>query len=238
MFNKKNMNILEKYHDPKNKGWGFTGWVFLHSIADSFPENPTPDDRKYVELFFTQCLPRLLPCSYCNAHLAEQVVKNTIDTSSGNNLSNWLYSLHNDVRSRMGHPTLSMQDCQKEQELFRSINWTEVVKDLKNACNIHQGDTLPPGCTNKLNNVGASGDTTHDTNFRRVVLGDTISSKTITFNQKAVVMVLCLSTIILLVLSLYLFFRNRNLEYELISKKQNNDNNINLIVNDQASPSL
>lgn len=126
--------LPERYYDKTHRGWCYPGWVFLHSIADAFPYNPTPDDRKWAEIFFTQALPRLLPCSIYSAHLTDEVAKNPIDTSTGVALSKWLTLIHNKVSLRLGQTELPYEQAQKEQEWNRSVNWSEIVKDLKSDC--------------------------------------------------------------------------------------------------------
>jgi hypothetical protein len=126
--------LLQRYYDPKHMGWASPGWIFLHSIADSFPMKPSTEEQEAVKLLFRFCLPKLLPCSICNTHLAEEYLSN-IDASSGELLSKWLYTVHNHVNERTAKKVLTMEQCKKEQELLRSIKWESVVADLKINCN-------------------------------------------------------------------------------------------------------
>lgn len=133
------ITLPERYYDPKHMGWGYTGWIFLHAIADSFSDQPSADERKAVELMFNYCLPKLLPCSLCSAHLLSEVSGQgtdgtngeRIDSSSGEKLSKWLYRLHNKVNVRTGKKELSMEECQREQEFQRSVKWEVMFADFK-----------------------------------------------------------------------------------------------------------
>lgn len=156
--------LPRKYLDPKHRGWSSPGWIFLHSIADSFPSDPSNEDRKWVELLFNGCLPRLLPCSNCNSHLSKLVKNIPIDSSSGEKLSKWLITIHNMVRESTGSTTLTYEEAQKEQEFLRSIKWGAVINDLKTNCNLL--------C--EMNNHVAGACTTPEkhTDFRRINSAD------------------------------------------------------------------
>ena len=125
--------ILKRYYDPKNSGWTHPAWVFLHSIADSFPSKPSDKEKKAAELFFKFCLPILLPCSLCGDHFAQETLSN-FDASCGENLSTWLYNVHNNVNVRTNKKRLDIDECKREQEFQRAIKWNNVVQDLKINC--------------------------------------------------------------------------------------------------------
>ena len=129
-----NLKLPNRYYDPEHKGWTIA-WVFLHAIADSFPENPSAEDKKYFNLMFEQCLPRLLPCSDCGGHMGEDISKHEPDASSGEKLSIWLYEFHNRVNKMTGKKPLSIDECRRDQEYLRAIKWSRVISDLKESCN-------------------------------------------------------------------------------------------------------
>jgi hypothetical protein len=211
------ITLPQRYYDPKHKGWGHAGWVFLHSIADSFPENPSLEERRHVEVFFTQCLPRLLPCSFCNAHLSEEVLKNAIDSSSGKNLSYWLYRIHNNVRKRTGEPEFTMEQCQKEQEWNRSINWAEVVKDLKFDCNKlchHATAANTAGASASASEACATPEKNYD--FRRVTLPDFLKIVGLAHKKyNLVLLVVSLIALFFLIISSVLFVKYRSLSRDV-----------------------
>ena len=47
------------------KIWGPPGWIFLHSIAYGYPNDPTPDEKKAAINFFNS-LGHMLPCKTCS----------------------------------------------------------------------------------------------------------------------------------------------------------------------------
>jgi len=82
--------------------WGPDGWKLLHSIAVSYPDNPTNNDKDTYKLFFN-CLKFVLPCIYCRRSYTEYISKLPIDGYLENRkkLSEWLYSLHNLVNDKL-----------------------------------------------------------------------------------------------------------------------------------------
>ena len=47
--------------------WGKATWVFIHSIAVNYPENPLPCEKENTIKFFT-LLGDMLPCRFCRQH--------------------------------------------------------------------------------------------------------------------------------------------------------------------------
>jgi len=83
--------------------WGPDGWKLLHSIAFSFPNNPTLKQKTTYKQFFTS-IKYILPCIYCRNSfrdyleelpLSEKFLKNS------KTLSLWLYKIHNKVNDKL-----------------------------------------------------------------------------------------------------------------------------------------
>ena len=82
--------------------WGPDGWKLLHSIAVSYPTNPTNIDKETYLLFFN-CLKYVLPCIYCRRSYTEYIGILPIEDYLASNLklSEWLYKLHNLVNDKL-----------------------------------------------------------------------------------------------------------------------------------------
>ncbi len=126
--------IPERYYDKDHRGWAFPTWVSMHAIADKYPVHPSLERQKAAYEYFARELPLLLPCDKCGRDLAEAAIRDSIDVSSGPKLSAWLYKFHNDERAKRGLPTFTLEQCKIEQELYRSLNWGNVMADLKAVC--------------------------------------------------------------------------------------------------------
>lgn len=97
--------------------WGPNAWKFLHSIAFTYPERPSAEQRKAAAEFF-RSLPHLLPCSTCGDHYGAYLRKHPVDTSSRLGLARWLYDLHQDVNRRTGKPGLSWEEVVFEYTVY------------------------------------------------------------------------------------------------------------------------
>ena len=89
--------------------WGQPMWDVLYSIAFSFPDNPTPQERAALKNFL-QSLEHILPCEHCREHFSAYVASHPIPTDSSEAVSNWVLGLNNNVNARIGKPQLTMQD--------------------------------------------------------------------------------------------------------------------------------
>lgn len=97
------------------KIWGSEGWHFIHSIALSYPINPTDEEKeKYKKFLFT--LPDVLPCSICGEHFKENLEKFSPKLDSREDFWKWSVDVHNEVNKSNDKPTLSYDEAYKEFE--------------------------------------------------------------------------------------------------------------------------
>jgi FAD-linked sulfhydryl oxidase len=94
------MKIPEIFNTGLNSNaWGNGGWVFLHSITLTYPNDPTENDKKMYKNFF-ESLGYLLPCNECSNHYNNYIKSNPINSNvlkDKLSLSIWLYNVHNNV---------------------------------------------------------------------------------------------------------------------------------------------
>lgn len=88
------------------KIWGPSGWIFLHSIAYGYPNEPSSDEREAAINFF-KSMGYMLPCKTCSelykkdilvlekTHSLENAVQNK------NNLIKWVNAMHNKVNENL-----------------------------------------------------------------------------------------------------------------------------------------
>lgn len=91
--------------------WGPKGWFFLHSIALTYPPNPTDEDKKNYKVFF-ETLGGVLPCLDCQNHYKKNIKKLPIDDNLENNkkLNRWLVEIHNEVNKSTGKPLVNYNE--------------------------------------------------------------------------------------------------------------------------------
>jgi len=109
------------------KTWGPAGWVFLHCIAQNYPQQPSASQKKYYISFFKD-IGNVLPCRYCresyqqfikegSTKLTKTVMKNR------QTLSKWLYDIHNKVNKKLevkSENVPSFEEVTQKYESFRS----------------------------------------------------------------------------------------------------------------------
>lgn len=92
--------------------WGTTTWSLLHIVAARYPEHPTDAQRTAAQQLFTS-LATLLPCTLCQGHYRGLLAETPPAVSSRTDLEHWLWTVHNRVNERLGHPVVSLAQCQQ-----------------------------------------------------------------------------------------------------------------------------
>ena len=72
------MSILLTDKDPKD--WGPHFWYMIETIADSYPEKPSPELQQQTVLWF-HAFRFLLPCSNCRKHFDQYIGSKPIATA-------------------------------------------------------------------------------------------------------------------------------------------------------------
>lgn len=76
-------------------------------MVAKYPEKPTPEDRKTLEIFFLS-FGKLYPCGDCAKHFRALLKEMPPQTSSRNSAAGWLCEAHNRVNKRLKKPIF---DC-------------------------------------------------------------------------------------------------------------------------------
>ena len=120
--------------------WGKHFWFVIHTMAMSYPKEPTPfTKKKYYEFF--QNLPLFLP--------DEQMGKNWIDLldqypitpylDSRKDLLRWTHFIHNRVNQQLGKPVLDFYQAmsqyqshyktneEKEKDIFYGLRYKQIL---------------------------------------------------------------------------------------------------------------
>ena len=93
--------------------FGPSGWRFLHSIAFTFPESPSEEDRKkYIDFFSS--VGNVLPCPACRAHYNKFLQGHPIEASSTDSMARWVYDLHDEVNKSKGKSSPTVEQVKDE----------------------------------------------------------------------------------------------------------------------------
>ena len=88
---------------------GRNTWSILHSIAASYPNEPTKEDKQQVTNFLYG-LANLFPCKICGSHLLKMLDKEGVHAESREELVNYICKIHNIVNKVLNKPQF---DCKK-----------------------------------------------------------------------------------------------------------------------------
>ncbi|UKK02248.2 hypothetical protein MACK_001604 [Theileria orientalis] len=94
--------LLDNY-PPDRTELGNAGWLFLHTIATQYPDNPD-EDTKLRYLGFLHSFARLYPCSICREGLVPIYKEIPPNVESRKSFLLWTSKLHNYVNKDTGKP--------------------------------------------------------------------------------------------------------------------------------------
>lgn len=101
------------------KIWGPPAWKFIHTVALSYPDTPTPFDKENYKAFFLS-LQNVIPCAKCRNHYTKNVkdidINNYLDNSSS--LFLWTNKIHNLANATYGG---KQTDVNTAKDFF--FNW-------------------------------------------------------------------------------------------------------------------
>lgn len=95
---------------------GRSTWTLLHSIAATYPTNPSSSQQNDL-VGFVQLFSRLYPCWVCADDFRGYIEKDPVKAGSRGEFGKWLCDAHNDVNKKLGKPAF---DCSKWEERWRT----------------------------------------------------------------------------------------------------------------------
>ncbi|KAH8751360.1 ERV/ALR sulfhydryl oxidase domain-containing protein [Diaporthe sp. PMI_573] len=91
-------------------------WTLLHSIAATYPANPSSSQQNDL-VGFVQLFSRLYPCWVCADDFRGYIQKDPVKAGSRGEFGKWLCDAHNDVNKKLGKPVF---DCSRWEERWRT----------------------------------------------------------------------------------------------------------------------
>ncbi|KAI1319587.1 FAD dependent sulfhydryl oxidase [Xylariaceae sp. FL0255] len=95
---------------------GRSTWTLLHSIAATYPTNPSVQEQSDLKGFM-RLFSRLYPCWVCAEDFQNYMAREQVRVGSRNDFGTWLCEAHNAVNTKLGKPVF---DCSKWEERWRT----------------------------------------------------------------------------------------------------------------------
>lgn len=95
---------------------GRSTWTLLHSIAATYPKEPSPTQQSDLKSFLG-AFSRLYPCWVCAEDFQSYMAKEQLAVDSRDDFGKWLCEAHNAVNTKLGKDTF---DCSKWEERWRT----------------------------------------------------------------------------------------------------------------------
>ena len=109
--------------------WGPPAWEFLTFAAYGYPVDPDSFDRDNglpvgttkmrYKTFFTS-IGDILPCKFCRDSYRIFIKEIPIKLGSRNELTYWLWQIHNRVNEKLGKSSMKYEEVKKKYEGFRA----------------------------------------------------------------------------------------------------------------------
>ena len=109
--------------------WGPPGWKYLHSVAHGYPVSPSEYDllngnaagsTESVYKTFFSLVGKTLPCRLCRESYSQFVRENPVRTGSREELTRWLWEIHNKVNDKLGRAQYDFDSTSNYYESFRA----------------------------------------------------------------------------------------------------------------------
>ncbi|KAK6199201.1 ERV/ALR sulfhydryl oxidase domain-containing protein [Scheffersomyces amazonensis] len=92
-----------KDYPPDVSELGRSSWTLLHSIAATYPENPSTKEQQDLKQF-VKLFGNFYPCWFCRDDFVKYIDKNEPKVETQDNFGKWLCEAHNEVNVKLGKP--------------------------------------------------------------------------------------------------------------------------------------
>ena len=128
IYSKTGKRTMETQEPPTVEELGRSAWIWLHSMAGNYPDNPSVDDQRAMNQLINH-FARFYPCHECKTHLLTELKVFPAVTNSRRTLEHWLCTLHNKINKRLNKEQF---DCSMIAYRWRSL------ADCNGKCSVTQ----------------------------------------------------------------------------------------------------
>lgn len=109
-----------KVDRPDVEQLGRSSWTLLHSVAASYPAQPT-DQQKGEMKQFLNIFSHIYPCNWCAKDFEKYIRENAPQVESREELGRWMCEAHNKVNKKLRKPKF---DCNFWEKRWKD-GWDE-----------------------------------------------------------------------------------------------------------------
>lgn len=104
--------------DPKI--WGPHQWFMMHTISFTYPEEPSPHDKRVYHDYYAS-LKEVLPCDACKRHYNTYFLQHPIGPhlDRRKDLIAWVVNIHNFVNKQLGKRELTVDEV---MIIYKNLN--------------------------------------------------------------------------------------------------------------------
>lgn len=104
--------------DPKI--WGPHQWFMMHTISFTYPEEPSPHDKRVYHDYYAS-LKDVLPCEACKRHYNTYFLQHPIGPhlDRRKDLIQWVVNIHNFVNKNLGKRELTVEEV---MIIYKNLN--------------------------------------------------------------------------------------------------------------------
>lgn len=99
----------------------------MHAVSFSYPENPTDEQKRQYRAFFESLAP-VIPCPGCSVHYTEHITQNPVKVENTEELSRWVYDLHDKVNKRNKKTSPTYEQVKDDYTGFSEKKNNELLK--------------------------------------------------------------------------------------------------------------
>lgn len=89
----------------------------MHAVAFTYPETPTDKQKEQYTTFFNSLAP-VIPCPGCGVHYQKYLDEHPVRVDNTEELSRWVYELHDTVNKRNHKTSPSYEDVKEDYTGF------------------------------------------------------------------------------------------------------------------------
>lgn len=93
--------------------WGPSGWLFITACAFTYPQNPSPENKRYMRQFL-ESTGEVMPCGMCRKHFKVAIQKLGPALEGRMQLLRWVCDTRNEVNRRTGKTLVTFAEMYKE----------------------------------------------------------------------------------------------------------------------------